>query len=114
MGVLASINRAWPLWMPEAEAALDLLHTWGDFPRVPGICTVLRLAVRVDCGRTPEEAAAREYLYRWELALRSPIFGVPPPPGLVMPHVTEVLGGHAMFDDDLIRAARTTTSVPGA
>jgi hypothetical protein len=44
---------------------------------VPGICTVLRLAVRVDCGRTPEEAAAREYLYRWELALQSPIFGVP-------------------------------------
>lgn len=59
------------------EAALDLLHTWGSFPRVPGIATVLRLAVRIDCGRSPEEAAAREYLYRWELALRSPIFGVP-------------------------------------
>lgn len=77
MGVLASINKAWPLWRPEAEAALDLLHAWGSFPRVPGIATVLRLAVRIDCGRSPEEAAAREYLYRWELALRSPIFGVP-------------------------------------
>lgn len=51
MGVLASINKAWPV-------------------------------VRIDCGRSPEEAAAREYLYHWELALRSPIFGVPHTLGL--------------------------------
>lgn len=31
-----------------------------------------------------------------------------------IPHVTEVLGGHAMSDDDLIAAARTTLYVPGA
>ena len=45
--------------------------------RVPGMDTVIRLAVRIDCGRSIEEAAAKEYLYRWMLALRSPIFGVP-------------------------------------
>ena len=77
MGVLASIKKAWPLRRPEAEVALDLLHAWGSYPRVPGMDTVLRLAVRIDCGRSPEEAAAREYLYRWDLALRSPLFGVP-------------------------------------
>jgi hypothetical protein len=77
MSVLASIKLAWPLWRPEAEAALGLLNAWGSFPRVPGMDTVLRLAVRIDCGRTVEEAAAREYTYRWELALRSRIFGVP-------------------------------------
>lgn len=45
--------------------------------RVPGMDTVIRLAVRISCGKTIEEAAAKEYLYRWSLALRSPIFGVP-------------------------------------
>lgn len=44
---------------------------------VPGMATDARLAVRLGAGRTVEEAAAREYLYRWGLALQSPIFGVP-------------------------------------
>ncbi|MBO6755731.1 MAG: hypothetical protein JJ902_05360 [Roseibium sp.] len=51
-------------------------------PRVPGMDTVLRLSVRIAVGRTPEEAAAKEYLYRWRLALQSPVFGAPHPIGL--------------------------------
>ncbi len=46
-------------------------------PRVPGMDTVIRMAIRIECGRTPEQAAAREYVYRWHLALRSPVFGIP-------------------------------------
>jgi hypothetical protein len=46
-------------------------------PRVPGMDTILRLAWRIECGRSIEEAAAREYLYRWNLALCSPVFGIP-------------------------------------
>ena len=42
-------------------------------PRVPGMDIVIRLAVRIDQGRTIAEAAAREYLYRWNLALISPL-----------------------------------------
>lgn len=38
-------------------------------PRVPGMDTLIRLAWRIECGRTAEEAAAREYLYRWDLAI---------------------------------------------
>jgi hypothetical protein len=46
-------------------------------PRVPGMDTLTRLAWRIRCGRTPEEAAVREYVYRWNLANRSPVFGAP-------------------------------------
>ena len=41
-------------------------------PRVPGCDTVIRLAIRIHGGRTVEEAAAREYLYRWGLAIKAP------------------------------------------
>lgn len=51
-------------------------------PRVPGCDTILRLALRIDAGRTADEAAAREYLYRWSLALTSRLFGVPHTLGL--------------------------------
>lgn len=37
--------------------------------RVPGMDTVLRMAVRIDVGRSSDEAAGREYLYRWNLFL---------------------------------------------
>lgn len=50
--------------------------------RVPGCDTVIRLAWRIECGKTAEQAAAREYVYRWGLALKSPIFGVPHTLGL--------------------------------
>jgi len=41
-------------------------------PRVPGMDTVIRLALRIENGRSIEEAAAREYLYRWHLAIKAP------------------------------------------
>jgi hypothetical protein len=82
MSLFERVRAAWSKNAEEAKQALELLRTWGDFPRVPGMDTVLRLAVRIDSGRSSEEAAAREYLYRWELALKSPIFGVPHPLGL--------------------------------
>lgn len=37
--------------------------------RVPGMCTVIRLAVRLQNGKSREQAAAAEYLYRWRLVL---------------------------------------------
>lgn len=62
-----------------ADSAFDMLAAWTrePLPRVPGCDTRIRLAVRIDSGRTVEAAAAREYCYRWALALQSPIFGVP-------------------------------------
>ena len=38
-------------------------------PRVPGMETPVRMAVRLDNGHTVETAAAREFAYRWGLAL---------------------------------------------
>lgn len=37
---------------------------------------------RIGCGCGATEAAAKEYLYRWNLALRSPVFGCPHTLGL--------------------------------
>lgn len=39
-------------------------------PRVPGYDTVIRLAWRIECGHSIEAAAAREYVYRWHLAIK--------------------------------------------
>lgn len=64
----------------EAETAYSLYksHCENRVPiRVPGMDTIIRLARRIYLGSTPERAAASEYLYRWNLALRSPIFGAP-------------------------------------
>lgn len=60
---------------------------WRDWcshamPRVPGCDTVYRIAVRLWMGRSIQEAAAQEYLYRWSLALQSRTFGVPHTLGL--------------------------------
>ncbi|MCW4115656.1 hypothetical protein NPA31_011845 [Aurantimonas sp. MSK8Z-1] len=74
------VREAWPIHEQDARRAYALFteHCGGSAPgRVPGMDTLYRLAVRLHCGRSIEEAAAREYLYRWHLALRSPIFGVP-------------------------------------
>jgi hypothetical protein len=78
-----------------ANAAWSLLKTWYDLPitRVSGMDTVIRLAWRIECGRTVEQAAAREYTYRWNLAVRDfdqceggngavSAFGAPHPFGL--------------------------------
>lgn len=63
----------------DARKADALWRGWCSekMPRVPGCDTVYRLAVRLWVGRTAEDAAAQEYLYRWSLALQSRTFGVP-------------------------------------
>lgn len=53
-----------------------------QMPRVPGCGTAIRLAWRMHLGATREQAVAREYMYRWSLALRSTVFGVPGPLGM--------------------------------
>ena len=64
--------------------------------RVPGMDTVVRMAWRLAHGKTIEEAAAREYVYRWHLAVKPfdqidrastvnpacSIFGAPHPIGM--------------------------------
>lgn len=80
------IQDAQRLYKKEALEALEILKTMcgGALPpRVPGMDTVTRLAWRIRCGRTPQEAATNEYVYRWKLALQSPIcFGAPHAMGL--------------------------------
>lgn len=59
-----------------------------DLPRVPGASMDWRMAERIGlAGMTPERAAAREYAYRWALALipsarNASLFGVPHTLGL--------------------------------
>ena len=53
-----------------AAYALFIEHCGGESPgRVPGCDTIVRLAHRSYHGRDIESNAAREYLYRWNLAL---------------------------------------------
>ena len=57
----------------DAHAALALFRCYCNGtlpPRVPGMDTVIRLAWRLAHGRTIEQAAAREYVYRWQLAVK--------------------------------------------
>lgn len=53
-----------------AHAAARLAGEWmRNMPRLPGADTAVRCAVRIESGCTVEEAAGREYLYRWSLPL---------------------------------------------
>lgn len=60
------------------DAALDAFMIYRGYcegrepPRVSGMSTSVRLAYRISLGRTVEEAAAREYAYRWFLAIKAP------------------------------------------
>lgn len=55
----------------QAIEALELFRSYCSQPqpRIPGCDTVIRVAIRIHCGMTVEEAAAREYCYRWHLCL---------------------------------------------
>ena len=55
-----------------AEKAWTIFRSYCSLPmpRVPGMDTVIRLAWRIECGRSVEEAAAKEYIYRWNLAVK--------------------------------------------
>ena len=82
--LIQMVREAWP---KHQEAASQAYETFVDYCglapcRVPGMDTVLRLAVRIEAGRNVEEAAAKEYIYRWNLALQSPVFGIPHTLGL--------------------------------
>lgn len=79
MTLVDQYRAAWETHGAQARDTYELFVSYcGKAPcAVPGMDTRWRLAVRLSTGRSTEQAAAREYLYRWELALRSPIFGVP-------------------------------------
>ena len=61
-------------WREHKEVALQSLAIYRSYctrpiPRVAGCDTSIRLAHRIAHGFTVEEAAAREYVYRWGLAI---------------------------------------------
>lgn len=60
-----------PAAVEGARAALEMLKGWHESTvyRLPGCGTLDRLALRIHRGATVEEAAAREYVYRWTLPL---------------------------------------------
>lgn len=77
-----------PETVKQALIALALFKSWcaTRMPNVPGMATGDRLAIRINRGMTVEQAAAREYVYRWYLAVKdfdqcegnaSSIFGAP-------------------------------------
>lgn len=75
MGALKDAIAAYGTHRDAAHEAFAIYKSYCDgFPpaRVPGCDTVIRLAHRISLGRTPEEAAAREYIYRWHLAIKAP------------------------------------------
>lgn len=73
------VRAAWanPAHREIAAAAFDLLIEWAPNlagrSRVPGMDTELRLAVRAARGLAADQAAGREYLYRWQLFLAAMI-----------------------------------------
>jgi hypothetical protein len=68
------LRAAWPLHKDDAVKAFDMFESWNAarMRGVPGIGTVERLAVRLYLGKTVEQAAAAEYVYRWYLAIKAP------------------------------------------
>lgn len=73
--VTQMLRAAWPAHKDGAQLAFALFDSWcsdGMRNRVPGMGTTERLAIRLYQGRTVEQAAAREYLYRWHLAILAP------------------------------------------
>lgn len=59
-----------PAIVAQARVALGMVQSWCDsVTRLPGCGTLERLCVRIADGMTVEQAAAREYAYRWHLPL---------------------------------------------
>jgi hypothetical protein len=68
--LIESIRDAWAAHEPEAREAYALFKSWAPRSgRIPGCDTALRLAYRIANRRTVEEAAAREFVYRWHLTV---------------------------------------------
>ena len=79
MSLVRDFREAWARHEHDARAAYPRFRAmlaW-PLPARPGMDTHASLALRMFYGKTADEAVAREYLYRWGLALSSPIFGVP-------------------------------------
>ncbi len=75
MTVIETLRAAWPLHKTEAAQAFTLFDSWCSAAmrrRVPGMGTTERLTIRIYSGKTVEQAAAAEYLYRWHLAIKAP------------------------------------------
>lgn len=75
MGVFKDAIAAYTAHSEQAREAYAIYKSYcGGVlpPRVPGMDTVIRLAYRISLGRTIQEAAAREYIYRWHLAIKAP------------------------------------------
>lgn len=73
--ITETLRAAWPLHKEAAREAFALFDSYcasGMRRRVPGMGTTERLAIRLYAGKTIEEAAAKEYLYRWYLAIKAP------------------------------------------
>lgn len=79
MTFVEEIRTAVKMHGAEALEARKLLASWwrGPITQRIGMDSATALAHRIYHGKTIEEAAAREYLYRWSIALQSPTFGVP-------------------------------------
>lgn len=70
---MTEIRAAYAKHRAAADEAFRLYVAYcgGSAPRrVPGMSTDIRLACRIHNGKTIEEAAAREYVYRWHLAIK--------------------------------------------
>lgn len=72
--ITETLRDAWPVRVDDAKAARALFDSWCDkgLPRVPGMGTTERLAMRMHVGKSIEQAAASEYVYRWALAIKAP------------------------------------------
>lgn len=72
-GIFSIAREAWAAHREAATQAFDVFLDWSPNlagqSRVPGMPTEARLAVRIEQGCSPAEAAGREYLYRWNLTL---------------------------------------------
>lgn len=71
MSLVSQIRAAWTdpdirAKSIEADVAFRELCT-EDMARIPGCDTVLRMSVRILHGQSAEQAAAREYAYRWHI-----------------------------------------------
>jgi hypothetical protein len=75
MTSIETLRAAWPIHKLDAGKAFDLFASYcSEYGRrrVPGMGTTERLAIRLYAGKSIEEAAAAEYLYRWHLAIKAP------------------------------------------
>lgn len=72
MTFIEQIDEAQRKFAPDVHAALQELKTWlhEPLPHTGGSTAGIRIAWSMACGRTRTEALAREYIYRWALAIK--------------------------------------------